>query len=80
VIAAVNSVASVFYYLRWLAPMFFRPTGDDVLPATPNAPSEVATVRRRWAQRAAVVGAALVLILGVFAGVLLSLVGSSLVR
>jgi NADH-quinone oxidoreductase subunit N len=33
VVAAVNSVASVFYYLRWIVPMFGPETGERAHPA-----------------------------------------------
>ena len=80
VVAVVNSVASVFYYLRWLAPMFFRPVEEetDAVSVVPKSITDVGIVRRRWAARSAVLGAASVLILGLLAGVILSLVGSPL--
>lgn len=37
VIAAVNTVASVFYYLRWLAPAFLRVPADSALLAPAGA-------------------------------------------
>lgn len=33
VVAAVNTVASVFYYLRWIVPAFGRTPADDQKPA-----------------------------------------------
>ncbi|MBN9151132.1 MAG: NADH-quinone oxidoreductase subunit N [Cryobacterium sp.] len=86
VIAVINSVASVFYYLRWFAPMFFRPVERHSVAVTPTptpAPSptpiaDVGTVRRRWAMHSAILGAASVVIIGVLGGVVLSLVGSPL--
>ncbi|MGZ0212058.1 MAG: NADH-quinone oxidoreductase subunit N [Actinomycetales bacterium] len=64
VVAAINTVASLFYYLRWLAPMFAR-GGADV-PAPAPVP------RHLWASRAAVVGAIVVLIVGIAAGPVLA--------
>ncbi len=69
VVVVVNSVASLFYYLRWVAPAF-RP-GDP-------AESAVA-VPRPWAMRAAVVAGAGSLGVGLAAGVLWGVVSGSLV-
>jgi NADH-quinone oxidoreductase subunit N len=33
VVAAANTVASVFYYLRWTAPLFLRAPADALQPA-----------------------------------------------
>lgn len=57
----LNSVASLFYYLRWIAPVFARG-----LPAERTASG--AFVARPWAARAAVTAAAASVLLGVFAG------------
>lgn len=62
VVAAVNTVASLYYYLRWLAPVFDR-SGSSGLPATDVA---------AWATRTAVVAAAGSLVLGVAAAAWLS--------
>lgn len=62
VVAAINTVASLFYYLRWLAPMFVRGGADVRAPAP----------RRLWASRTAVVGAIVVLIVGIAAGPVLA--------
>ncbi|QXJ26875.1 NADH-quinone oxidoreductase subunit N [Actinomadura graeca] len=42
VVAAANTVASVFYYLRWIVPLFGRPDGNAPRPA--RAPTAVAAV------------------------------------
>ena len=68
VVAAINTVASLFYYLRWLAPMFARGKADVRAPA-PRHPS---------ASRAAVVGAIAVLIIGIAAGPVLAALGTPL--
>ncbi|MET9068584.1 NADH-quinone oxidoreductase subunit N [Streptosporangium sandarakinum] len=58
VVAAVNTVASVFYYLRWIAPAF--------------RPGEAAVrIRSRTAARVACGAAALSVLLGVASGLLL---------
>ncbi|MEU6747018.1 NADH-quinone oxidoreductase subunit N [Spirillospora sp. NPDC046719] len=57
-VAAINTVASVFYYLRWIVPLFRRPDGA-VRPA-------------RGASAVAVAAALLSLVLGVGAGVALT--------
>jgi NADH-quinone oxidoreductase subunit N len=60
-LAVVNTVASVFYYLRWLAPTFRRHPGDpDGDPAEP------------WAAATAYAAAALSLLLGVLSGPVLA--------
>ncbi|MDN5744889.1 MAG: NADH-quinone oxidoreductase subunit N [Nocardioidaceae bacterium] len=59
VVVMVNSVASLFYYLRWIAPMFRRDstaTADDF-----GSPSS-------WAMRSALAGGAASLLLGLGAG------------
>ncbi|MDI3195241.1 NADH-quinone oxidoreductase subunit N [Pseudarthrobacter sp. AL07] len=58
--AAVNTVISLFYYLRWLAPAFRA--------ASPDSPGAGEFTPRRWAGRTAVAGAVLVLVVGVGAG------------
>ncbi|GAA2144745.1 NADH-quinone oxidoreductase subunit N [Actinomadura napierensis] len=58
VVAAVNTVASVFYYLRWIVPLFRRPEGEF-------APA-------RGASAVAVVAALFSLVLGIGAGVALT--------
>ena len=62
VVAAVDTVASLFYYLRWIAPAF--------------RPGDAAGQRARpWAQGAAVAAAACTLGLGLGAGALFAVVG-----
>jgi NADH-quinone oxidoreductase subunit N len=62
VLAVVNTVASVFYYLRWIAPAFrvADPDGEDVL-----VPAGLRT------RTAALTAAALSLLLGIAGGVVL---------
>jgi NADH-quinone oxidoreductase subunit N len=62
VVAAVNSVASVFYYLRWIVPMLRRDGGGSALNAVPAA---------RWTAYIAGAGS---LALGIGAGLVLTLV------
>ncbi|MFI0409537.1 NADH-quinone oxidoreductase subunit N [Actinomadura sp. 3N508] len=59
VVAAINSVASVFYYLRWIVPMFGRPDGSPSRPA-------------RGASAVAVAAAAFSVLLGAGAGIALA--------
>ncbi|MFE6612039.1 NADH-quinone oxidoreductase subunit N [Amycolatopsis sp. NPDC057786] len=59
VVAAVNTVASVFYYLRWIAPAM-RSTGDSAAPAVD-----------RWAANTAYVATITSVALGPLAGVVL---------
>nr|WP_157225999.1 NADH-quinone oxidoreductase subunit N [Rhodococcus sp. AW25M09] len=58
-IAAVNTVASLFYYLRWLAPVFA--TGQINREFTDPRPAGM---------RAAIVGAVVILVLGIGSGAL----------
>ncbi len=67
VVAAANTVASLFYYLRWIAPVFRRPAGVAGDPRP-----------RRFPAVAAVLAAACVLALGVAAGAVLPLVDGPL--
>ncbi|MBT1003891.1 NADH-quinone oxidoreductase subunit N [Paenarthrobacter sp. DKR-5] len=60
VLAAVNTIISLFYYLRWLAPAF-----RAARPSTPGAGDFPA---QRWAAGTAVAAALLLLIFGVTAG------------
>jgi len=62
VVAAVNTVASLFYYLRWLAPVFRAPGGRG------------ATDEFGWSTRAAVTVAALSVAVGLGAGVVIAAV------
>ena len=67
IVAAVNTVASLFYYLRWIAPAFrAADTATVPRPAPPANP---------WAYGAAVSAAACTLGLGLGAGVVFPLVG-----
>jgi NADH-quinone oxidoreductase subunit N len=70
VVVMVNSVASLFYYLRWILPVY-QP-GEPIEEA-----SGAGSTRRRWAPRAAVLAATVSLAAGIGAGVLwLALAGS----
>jgi NADH-quinone oxidoreductase subunit N len=63
VVAILNTVASVFYYLRWLAPTFLRPpaeTADALVPAG------------AWTRAGAYTATAISLLLGLLSGVVLS--------
>ena len=60
-VAAVNTVVSLFYYLRWIAPAFRRD------------PAPIVEERRPYAATAATVAAACVVGVGLAAGVVLSL-------
>ncbi len=79
VIAAVNTVASLFYYLRWLAPMFSR-TPEGAAGPLSSEQAGAGSERMGWAAGAAVGGGFVVLILGVLSGVILSALGSALSR
>ncbi|MGI5167174.1 NADH-quinone oxidoreductase subunit N [Spirillospora sp. CA-253888] len=70
VVAAVNSVASVFYYLRWVVPMFAR-GGEGAGEGTGTGAG--AGVVDRSAAALAVVAAVVSVIVGVGSGVVLAL-------
>jgi NADH-quinone oxidoreductase subunit N len=67
VVAVVNTVASVFYYLRWIAPLFRRPA---TAPAT-----DVLQPAGSWGAITARTAAAASLLLGVLAGPVLGALG-----
>ncbi|MEU2758966.1 NADH-quinone oxidoreductase subunit N [Streptomyces sp. NPDC007094] len=69
-LAVANTVASLFYYLRWLAPLF---TTDDVAPAATQAP------QGRWAAATAYAAAALSVALGIAGQAVLTLADGPLV-
>lgn len=73
VLAIVNTVASVFYYLRWIAPMFTAPSGRaEPVPDAPGAAT--AQVLDRPATAVAYTAALLSVLLGVGAGAVLTVV------
>ncbi|WP_220035264.1 NADH-quinone oxidoreductase subunit N [Georgenia satyanarayanai] len=73
IIAAVNTVASLFYYLRWLAPAF-RPAQD-------TGPGEARSAApARWAGATAVATASAVLALGLAAPLLWTVLDGQLAR
>ena len=66
VVAAANTVASVFYYLRWIAPTFLRePTAAALVPAG------------RWSRWGAYSAGTASLALGLLSGPALALANSS---
>lgn len=69
VVAAVNTVASLFYYLRWIGPAFLASGGTDTTALQP------AGLWSRWSAYAA---AAIVLALGLASGPVISLFTGSL--
>jgi NADH-quinone oxidoreductase subunit N len=71
-LAVANTVASLFYYLRWLAPAFLRQPADtdpDPLLASGG-----------WAASSAYAAGAISLALGIAAGAVLPLVSGTLLR
>ncbi|MES2094832.1 MAG: NADH-quinone oxidoreductase subunit N [Actinomycetota bacterium] len=69
VVAVINTVASLFYYMRWLAPMFARNSLRSDEPS-----------QRPWAARASIVGAVLSVAIGLAAGLVLTLFTGALAR
>ncbi|MGW3606284.1 NADH-quinone oxidoreductase subunit N [Micromonospora sp. NPDC005161] len=68
VVVFVNTVISLFYYLRWIVPAYRDPalasSGGDHRAPWPDHPT------RRWSARLAVTAAALSLVVGLAAGLL----------
>ena len=60
-LAVANTVASLFYYLRWLAPLF----------TTTAAPGDAQTVLGRWAAATAYTAATVSIALGLAGGAVL---------
>ncbi len=71
-LAVANTVASLFYYLRWLAPAFLR------LPAG-TQPDPLAAAGG-WAAASAYAAGAVSLVLGIAAGAVLPLLNGTLLR
>ncbi len=63
VLVLVNTVVSLFYYLRWIAPLYTR-------PETPEQHQEDAGTPGRWSRTTAIATAALSLLLGIGSGAL----------
>lgn len=86
VVAAVNTVASLYYYLRWLAPAFARePSAGSAASAPPSTEGAggtavLATVDTRWATATALVAGMLALAVGITAGPILAVLDGLLVR
>ncbi|WP_328773590.1 NADH-quinone oxidoreductase subunit N [Streptomyces sp. NBC_00286] len=70
-LAVANTVASLFYYLRWLAPLF---------TTTDPAPTEAHAALGRWAAATAYTAASVSLVLGIAGGAVLPLVTGPLLR
>lgn len=83
IIAVINTVASLFYYLRWLAPMFLR---DSANPHQQGAEAAAGTSvkptseRRPWSTGVALVGALAILTMGLASGAIISMAESTLAR
>ncbi len=73
VVLLANTVASLFYYLRWVRPVFAAPA-EDVDGGISSAPA------LPWAAGAAIVAAAASVAVGVGAGAVLAVVDGPLVR
>jgi NADH-quinone oxidoreductase subunit N len=79
VVAAVNTVISVFYYLRWIAPLFRRPPPERV--AAPADRPETLSLAGRWGKVAAYSAAIASVSIGIASGpVLTALTGNLLLR
>ncbi|WP_134772574.1 hypothetical protein [Ornithinimicrobium flavum] len=63
VLVLVNTVVSLFYYLRWIAPLYAR-------PETPEQHQDDAGTPGHWSRTTAIATAALSLLLGIGSGAL----------
>lgn len=76
VVAAVNTVASLYYYLRWIAPAFARP-GPPAAPAAETTGSRSEPSAQRWDARCvvatAVTAGCLALLIGIAADSVLAI-------
>ena len=74
----VNSVASLFYYLRWIAPTYRRTAGTAADASPPPHSSHLATpgTLRRWSAPAAVVAALASILIGIGTGVVWDLLST----
>ncbi|WP_299168257.1 NADH-quinone oxidoreductase subunit N [uncultured Arthrobacter sp.] len=72
-IAAINTVASLFYYLRWIVPAFQR-------TSAPAAGQAISPQPRRWATQSAYAAAVVVIVMGTLSGLLLPLFEGPLIR
>lgn len=68
VVAVVNTIASLFYYLRWIAPAFLQPARDK----------DVLTPAGHWSAAGAYTAGAASLILGIAGGAVLPLASGPL--
>jgi NADH-quinone oxidoreductase subunit N len=72
VLAVANTVASLFYYLRWLAPAFLQQPRE--------AGAEALEPAGRWAAQAAYIAGAASLVIGIAGAAVLPLVTGRLIR
>ncbi len=72
VVAAVNTVASLFYYLRWLGPAFGM--------SSPSGAGATSGASRPYAEAAALVAAAAALLVGLGSGLVWAMVDAPLLR
>ncbi len=81
VVAAVNTVASLFYYLRWLAPVFSVGVGSPDSAGDPGVdPAPLQAAAGTWGRVAALSGAAASVVLGLAAGPAIALLDAPLLR
>jgi NADH-quinone oxidoreductase subunit N len=71
-LAVVNTIASLFYYLRWLAPAFQR--------QPPESGTEALEPAGRWGALAAYTAGAASLVMGIVGAAILPLVNGTLIR
>ncbi len=84
VVLLANTVASLFYYLRWVRPVFAAPSsdggGDGDRDRDGGSGGDAAAAALPWAAGAAVVAAAASVVVGLAGGAVLTVVDGPLVR
>jgi NADH-quinone oxidoreductase subunit N len=80
VVAVINTVASLYYYLRWLAPAFARDPALEAVSTGTGDSTVLTAVDTRWATATALVAGVLALALGITAGPVLTVLDGILAR
>lgn len=82
VVAALNTVISVFYYLRWIAPLFRRPAGTAPTAGTENREhpetTDTLSLAGRWGAIAAYAAAVGSVAIGIASGPVLAVLSGDL--
>jgi NADH-quinone oxidoreductase subunit N len=77
VVAAVNTVASVFYYVRWIAPVYLQRPPEAGTDLSPEHEEDRLVTVGSWSSRVAYLAAAMTVALGIAAGAVFAVTGPS---